>query len=79
MKAETAFHPLSFIVFKGFFIASMAISTAIMGCLALVIMAVKGGSQRYSCEKGFFGDLSIVSRSVGSTLYSLPIGGNILR
>jgi hypothetical protein len=34
--------PLSFIVFKGFFIASMAISTAIMGCLALVIMAIKG-------------------------------------
>jgi uncharacterized membrane protein len=36
------FFPLSFIVFKGFFIASMAISTAIMGCLALVIMAIKG-------------------------------------
>jgi hypothetical protein len=34
--------PLSFIVFKGFFIASMAISTAIMGCLALVITAIKG-------------------------------------
>jgi len=36
------FFPLSFLVFRGFFIASMTISTAIMGCLALVIMAVKG-------------------------------------
>lgn len=47
------FFPLSFIAFKGFFIVSMALSTAIMGSSALAVMAVRGVLRDILVRRGF--------------------------